>query len=66
MPLAYWRDEYRTGNSLVNDQHQHLFKVINQLHDAMLAGHGRDVLKKTLRSLTTYTLQHFKCNGIHF
>ena len=60
MPLAYWRDEYRTGNSLVDDQHQKLFQIVNRLHDAMLQGHGRDVLKKTLNNLTHYTLEHFK------
>lgn len=60
MPLAYWRDEYRTGNSLVDDQHQKLFRIVNLLHDAMLQGHGKDVLEKTLRSLTHYTLEHFK------
>lgn len=60
MPLAYWRDEYRTGNSLVDDQHQQLFKIVNLLHDAMLQGHGRDVVKKTLNNLTHYTLEHFK------
>lgn len=60
MPLAFWRDEYCTGNSLVDDQHQHLFKIVNSLHEAMLAGHGRDVLRQTLRDLATYTLEHFK------
>ncbi len=60
MPLAYWRDEYRTGNSLVDDQHQKLFQIVNLLHDAMLQGHGRDVLGKTLRNLAYYTLEHFK------
>lgn len=60
MPLACWRDEYRTGNHLVDHQHQQLFEIVNSLHEAMLQGHGREILGKTLKSLAHYTLEHFQ------
>ncbi len=60
MPIAYWRDEYKTGNDVLDDQHKHLFKIVNTLHDAMLEGHGRDVLQKTLDELIAYTIEHFR------
>lgn len=60
MPIAFWRDEYNTGNQLIDSQHQHLFEVINRLHDSMLAGHGEDVVSQTLDELAEYTLTHFR------
>ncbi len=60
MPLAYWRDDYNTGYETIDQQHQHLFAIINALHDAMLKGHGADLLKDTLDTLFEYTLEHFQ------
>ena len=59
MPIAFWRDEYRTGYAKVDEQHIHLFEIVNRLHDSMLEGHGWDVLKETLDELVHYTLEHF-------
>ena len=59
MPIAFWRDEYCTGDFLIDSQHQYLFQIINRLHDSMLQGHGRDVLNQTLNELVKYTIEHF-------
>jgi len=59
MPIAFWRDEYCTGDPIIDRQHQELFRIVNKLHDAMLEGHGSDVLGSTLDELTTYTNEHF-------
>lgn len=60
MPIAYWREEYACGFTQIDEQHKMLFQVINTLHDAMLQGEGRQVLKKTLQELIEYTLEHFE------
>ncbi|MDX2099130.1 MAG: bacteriohemerythrin [Leptolyngbyaceae cyanobacterium bins.59] len=60
MPIAYWRDEYRTGHAQVDEQHMMLFRIVNLLHDSMLRGEGRTVLMRTLNDLVTYTLEHFQ------
>lgn len=60
MPIAFWRDEYNTGNSLIDSQHQNLFEIINRLHDAMLEGHGHDVISETLDEMAHYTITHFR------
>lgn len=60
MPIAYWREEYRTGNDRIDEQHQHLFNLVNTLHDAMLQGYGWDVLRGTLGELIQYTIEHFQ------
>lgn len=60
MPIAFWRDEYCTGDAVIDQQHQYLFSIVNKLHDAMLEGHGSDVLKQTLDELVSYTIEHFR------
>ena len=32
MTIAVWRDEYRTGHREIDQQHQHLFKLVNHIH----------------------------------
>lgn len=59
MSFATWKSEYVTGNSKVDEQHQQLFEIINCLHTAMLEGHAKDVIKKTLKDLLKYTVEHF-------
>ncbi|WP_017295773.1 bacteriohemerythrin [Geminocystis herdmanii] len=59
MPIAFWRDEYITGEQEIDTQHQILFSIINELHDAMISGEGREILGKTLDKLATYTSEHF-------
>ncbi len=60
MSLAVWREEYITGNAEVDRQHQQLFEIINHLHDAMMVGKGKQMLKATLDELVKYTVIHFQ------
>ncbi|AFZ44459.1 hemerythrin-like metal-binding protein [Halothece sp. PCC 7418] len=59
MKIAFWRAEYETGFSTVDEQHQHLFDIINRLHEAMSKGHGKDIIKETLDEMLDYTVEHF-------
>ncbi|MBS1797472.1 MAG: hemerythrin family protein [Acidobacteria bacterium] len=59
MPIAIWNDNYKTGHAVVDRQHQELFQMVNQLHDSIVAGKGKDVLQPTLEKLARYTIQHF-------
>lgn len=59
MKIAFWRPEYKTGFSKVDEQHQHLFDIINRLHQSMSEGHGKDVIKDTLDEMIAYTVEHF-------
>lgn len=60
MGIAVWDDSYLTGNSTVDSQHKHLFHMVNELHDAIVAGKGTAVLTPTLTELAKYTIQHFR------
>jgi len=43
----------------IDAQHKRLVELVNQLDDAMRAGHGRDVVGKVLTELVEYTVFHF-------
>ncbi|HEY9702442.1 MAG TPA: bacteriohemerythrin, partial [Allocoleopsis sp.] len=60
MPIAIWNKDYETGYSPVDQQHQQLFKLINNLHEAMKSGSSQDILRKTLNQLVDYTQGHFQ------
>ncbi|MDR9402468.1 MAG: bacteriohemerythrin [Halothece sp. Uz-M2-17] len=59
MKIAFWRTEYQTGFDHVDQQHQHLFDIINRLHEAMSSGHGKGIIKETLDEMVDYTVEHF-------
>jgi hemerythrin len=60
MPLMDWNDKLSVGVASIDTQHKKLVAMANELYDAMKAGHGKDVLNKTLDGLINYTVTHFK------
>ncbi|MDR3625341.1 MAG: bacteriohemerythrin [Ignavibacteriaceae bacterium] len=64
MPLVRWSDDYSVSIKEIDDQHKKLFDLINDLHDAMKAGKGKDILEKVLKELTAYTEFHFSSEEI--
>ena len=60
MPLIEWSDKFSVGIPSIDAQHKKLVGMANELCDAMEAGHGTAVLKKTLEGLIGYTVTHFK------
>jgi len=59
-PLFPWSDTYSVRIAIVDNQHKGLVNLINELHQAMIARMGKEVLGKTLSSLIKYTQAHFK------
>jgi hemerythrin len=57
--IALWRAEYETGFSKVDQQHRHLFEIVNRLHEAMSVGHGREIIQEVLDEMIHYTVEHF-------
>ena len=60
--MAYFSlsDDLKVGNSFIDSDHEKLVALVNQLHDAMGKGHGKDILGKILNELIHYTREHFK------
>jgi len=54
-----WDQNMSVGVRALDLHHQKLIDLINQLHDAMSVGKGKDALAKILRELIKYTEYHF-------
>lgn len=59
MALLPWIASYSVGVPVIDAQHKHLIGLINELHDQMLAGRGKDILSSVLDRLVQYTNSHF-------
>jgi hemerythrin-like metal-binding protein len=59
MPILTWSPSLMVNYKPIDSQHQRLVALINELHDAMTASKGRDVLTKTFDGLIDYTRSHF-------
>ncbi|KAF7600129.1 MAG: hemerythrin [Candidatus Dactylopiibacterium carminicum] len=60
MAFFVWSDDLATGDARIDNDHQQLVQLVNDLYDAMKGGKGNDVLKKTLDELIRYTASHFR------
>jgi hemerythrin-like metal-binding protein len=59
MPLFTWSDSYSVNSPEIDTQHKKLFDLINNLHDAMIRGKGKEVVGQILDGLIDYTRVHF-------
>ncbi len=54
-----WDDSFATGIQRYDDQHKVLFKMVNDLHDAMQQKRTKEAIGQILRGLADYTVNHF-------
>ncbi len=59
MSLLQWNETYSVQVASIDEQHQTIFTSINELHEALRAAHGKDVVGKILSRLVDYTVLHF-------
>lgn len=59
MALISWNENYSVKIKDIDDQHKKLVDLINELHEAMKSGRGKEVIGKTLSELVKYTSHHF-------
>jgi hemerythrin-like metal-binding protein len=60
MALVTWSDKLSVGVPSIDDQHKKLVSLLNQLHDGMMSGKGKEVVGGVLKGLIDYTASHFK------
>ena len=60
MALVSWDEKLSVGVRSIDDQHNKLVTLLNQLHDGMMAGKGKEVVGPVLMGLIDYTATHFK------
>lgn len=66
MALVNWDKSLSVEIKQFDQQHIVLFDLINELHNAMMTGKGKEVIGKTLQSLIDYTESHFKDEEKYF
>lgn len=59
MSLITWNDSFSVKVPQIDLQHKKLVKIINDLHGAMRAGKGKDVMAPIIAELVNYTKEHF-------
>jgi len=60
MPIMKWSEDLSVQVSEIDQQHQRLIDLINQLHEAMLQKQGKQVVSKIIDELAAYTVYHFQ------
>lgn len=65
MSLITWTPSLSVGVAEMDEQHKKLVKMINDLHDAMKAGKGKETLSRILSELASYTRTHFSAEEGH-
>jgi hemerythrin len=58
--LFPWKETYSVQIGIVDMQHKNLVNIVNELHQAMVAGQGKQELGKILSGLIKYTQIHLK------
>jgi hemerythrin len=66
MGFIKWDDSLSVNVAEIDQQHQKLILMINELHGAMKLGKGKDVLGKIVNGLIGYTTIHFKTEEDYF
>ena len=66
MALLKWDDSFSVKVAEIDQQHLKLVSMINELHDAMKQGKGRDVLGGIVSGLISYTATHFNTEEKYF
>ncbi len=61
MALIAWSlEKYSVKIKDVDEQHQKLIKILNELHEATNVGHGEDIIQNIVAELESYTRYHFE------
>ncbi|MEN3043824.1 MAG: bacteriohemerythrin [Candidatus Hydrothermales bacterium] len=60
MGFIKWDEKFSTGVEQIDDQHKKFVEIINELHNAMKQGKGKEIVKKILNELKSYSVYHFK------
>lgn len=59
MSVFAWKEKYSVNIKTIDDQHKKLVNMVNEMHEAMRQGKGKDVLGPILDGLIGYTKSHF-------
>ncbi|MEI6627209.1 MAG: bacteriohemerythrin [bacterium] len=61
-----WEERYSVGVKLIDDQHKHLFAIINELLEAINTNTSKEKLKNIFNGLVEYKKFHFQTEEKYF
>lgn len=64
MPFVDWKPEFSVGIERFDDDHRHLFYLLNQLHVSMATRENYSALNLVLKELVWYTQTHFRAEEV--
>ncbi len=59
MPIVTWSNEYNINVDEIDNQHQEMLGLVNNLHSSVESRTDKNILKKMLAELVVYTRMHF-------
>jgi hemerythrin len=59
MPFMVWNDQLSVSIEAIDTDHKQLVAILNELYDAIHAGHGREAVTEIIERLVDYTRYHF-------
>jgi hemerythrin len=66
MPLIEWNESLSVDIASIDKQHQKLVSMINELHQAMKNGKGKEIIGNIIEGLVSYAVIHFKTEEDYF
>jgi len=57
--MIAWDPSLATGDPMIDAQHQELYRIVNELNEACVAGIAEDGVDDILGRLYRYTMEHF-------
>ncbi|HVM92826.1 MAG TPA: bacteriohemerythrin [Terriglobales bacterium] len=54
-----WKPEFSVHIAELDRQHQRLFRIIQELHRSIVAGHGHALIESAIARVVSYTIEHF-------
>lgn len=59
MAFVDWSSKYTVCDKTMDEHHQMLFAIVNDLHKAILGKHGKKEIRQIIDRLIEYTKSHF-------
>lgn len=59
MGFVDWNRKYTVHDPVMDEHHQEIFHIINELHTAALARHGKDAIGLAITKLIQHASKHF-------
>lgn len=60
MALFVWENRFKTNISIIDEQHQRLVALLNDLHETMRQKQDIALIGRTINELVLYTIYHFQ------